>query len=1312
MKPRNVARERGRHGRTKWLSIAVIAVLVVAFSLNPATPTPARADCIGVICPGGGPGTVPPAILLNPDQITGNGQFAGNIYNATPAQVKSLDNLQAQAIQNMLSEHGLPSSDYTAAETWGRDDALADLWGLILQAMQLPASCSSGQMPGKDCRNADQQNAVDWLTTAYKSDAIQAAKDSGLEYVKWAGLNQSTYNADVTKYENDLGTNQDTSTDTSNLQNFLFQGFSPGAVNYTDAVNTCPSTGLCTTYGGKNYTEGFCVYHPPSPFQSDYSDQNNILCTTPCPFGTNCIPLGPTYDQLVKYGAADVNNQLFDNPSFAQESNNVAIGVGIGIGTAAAITTLSLVGAAIPVGVTLTVGGVAIASAGVFPFAAAIGAVGVIAASFAALALIAVAGAIAIGFYSVALFNARDVPGQLVNLLTSAESTTPDLRANLGDSSELQGLYSLFIGASLPSAVSPPCNGSTGSTCLTEPAIPGVSTQTDPLFEDQINTGTASAPILGPTVQSNTISWTNKQANLTTGAQDTLHSTGRLSGNWFVDTVNDTTAGTTSTVQTLRIHYSDWNGNGQTAELYNFPSVGYQFVGVADQSPSGTAVNASTCLSNTTCSHSSTIDYVGTDGKDHRASVFSPLPAVGQPRLGNCPSQGCPVPSEGSPTSLTASASSPLGKSLSYTWTILDKPLNPPIQICFNGQLQVVPCPPPTVTKTGTVATGGSTLSYSFPTSGSFAVTVTATDSDGRSASSTGTFDVQDVAPQLSIYPACDPLLICLHSNLFTWPPGSLATLGGDVIHAGSEDVESLDINWGDNSAHDTVSNQGSCAQFQIGCDLHLSFFSANQSTGSDGIHLSFAGTHTYTNPGKYSVTLTVTDQSGAKKITTETETVLYPTQTSLSSQTNPSVYGQSVTFTAGVSSSGTGTPGGTVEFIDGTGDITGCSARPVDTTTETAICTTSALSVATHGVTAVYSGDSTFNTSPSSTLSQTVSQAGTNTHLTTSLSPSVWGQPVTFTAAVSVKSPGAGNPSGTVEFKDGAADINGCGSQPVDTTTEEATCTTSALSVAGHSVTAWYSGDTNFVSSSATALTQTVNKDGTSSGLNLVNSIITAGHAASFNATVSANSPGAGTPSGTVTFKDGSTTLGTGSLTSPPASFNTSSLSVGAHSITAAYGGDGNFLTSTSSAIIQYVDTNLSGYPKLPSGAYNLSNANLKGGYFVGMSLLGASLTGSNLTGAVFLGANLTGASLSNSNLKAANFTNANMTNANLSNSNSKAANFTGANLTGANFAGSNLKGATGLKTATITGVIWSKTTCPDATLSNNDGGTCAGHL
>jgi Bacterial Ig-like domain (group 3) len=55
-------------------------------------------------------------------------------------------------------------------------------------------------------------------------------------------------------------------------------------------------------------------------------------------------------------------------------------------------------------------------------------------------------------------------------------------------------------------------------------------------------------------------------------------------------------------------------------------------------------------------------------------------------------------------------------------------------------------------------------------------------------------------------------------------------------------------------------------------------------------------------------------------------------------------------------------------------------------------------------------------------------------------------------------------------------------------------------------------------------------------------------------------------TPSGTVTFKDETATLGTGTLNaSAPAAFTTSTLSVGTHSIRAVYAGDANFTGSTS---------------------------------------------------------------------------------------------------------------------------------------------------
>jgi hypothetical protein len=67
--------------------------------------------------------------------------------------------------------------------------------------------------------------------------------------------------------------------------------------------------------------------------------------------------------------------------------------------------------------------------------------------------------------------------------------------------------------------------------------------------------------------------------------------------------------------------------------------------------------------------------------------------------------------------------------------------------------------------------------------------------------------------------------------------------------------------------------------------------------------------------------------------------------------------------------------------------------------------------------------------------------------------------------------------------------------------------------------------------------------------------------------------STGAGIPSGSVTFKDGSFTLGTVSLSGSKAVFSTFKLSVGTHSITAVYDGDGNFNGSASSVLPQKIN-------------------------------------------------------------------------------------------------------------------------------------------
>ena len=146
-------------------------------------------------------------------------------------------------------------------------------------------------------------------------------------------------------------------------------------------------------------------------------------------------------------------------------------------------------------------------------------------------------------------------------------------------------------------------------------------------------------------------------------------------------------------------------------------------------------------------------------------------------------------------------------------------------------------------------------------------------------------------------------------------------------------------------------------------------------------------------------------------------------TTTTLTSSANPSVFGASVTFTATVAavSPGSGTPTGTVNFLDGTTTIgTGTLNSSGVATFSTS--TTTPLTVGTHSITAVYAGDTNFTTSTSSVLSQVVNQASTTT-LTSIPNPSVTGQSVTFTATVAPSS-GTGTPTGTVNFLDGTTQI------------------------------------------------------------------------------------------------------------------------------------------------------------------------------------------------------------------------------------------------------------------------------------------------
>ena len=128
------------------------------------------------------------------------------------------------------------------------------------------------------------------------------------------------------------------------------------------------------------------------------------------------------------------------------------------------------------------------------------------------------------------------------------------------------------------------------------------------------------------------------------------------------------------------------------------------------------------------------------------------------------------------------------------------------------------------------------------------------------------------------------------------------------------------------------------------------------------------------------------------------------------------------------------------------------------------------------------------------------------------------------------------------------------------------ASYTVTGLSAGSHSYLASYSGDANFAFSDSTELSVTV--DAAPTTIKVTSSPNPAVNRDDVTLTASVTSP-AGAPTGEVTFKDGSTTLGTGTLNGSGEATNTASgLALGNHSITASYAGDGSFAPSTSEAL------------------------------------------------------------------------------------------------------------------------------------------------
>ncbi|MFB3920483.1 MAG: putative Ig domain-containing protein [Terriglobia bacterium] len=275
----------------------------------------------------------------------------------------------------------------------------------------------------------------------------------------------------------------------------------------------------------------------------------------------------------------------------------------------------------------------------------------------------------------------------------------------------------------------------------------------------------------------------------------------------------------------------------------------------------------------------------------------------------------------------------------------------------------------------------------------------------------------------------------------------------------------------------------------------------------------------------------------------------------------NPSRLGEPLTFTGTVvPSSGTFVPGGTVQFkVDGTNlgapvPLSACNPAP----NACAVTTTSSLAVttgSTHSVEAEYSGDGTFNGGVSAAFSQRVDKASTATAITTDLSvPTVVGQTYTVKWSISPTPPGSGTPTGSVT-------VTGDGTCSATVLTGQCDLIPTAAGV--KTLIASYSGDANFNASVSAGVPHPVSKTDTTTAITSDLSMATVvGQAYSVAWTVTLNSPGSGTATGTVTVSDGLASC-SGSVAAGQCALTPTTS--GTKTITAIYSGDPNANASTS---------------------------------------------------------------------------------------------------------------------------------------------------
>jgi hypothetical protein len=292
---------------------------------------------------------------------------------------------------------------------------------------------------------------------------------------------------------------------------------------------------------------------------------------------------------------------------------------------------------------------------------------------------------------------------------------------------------------------------------------------------------------------------------------------------------------------------------------------------------------------------------------------------------------------------------------------------------------------------------------------------------------------------------------------------------------------------------------------------------------------------------------------------TASTFVALAATTTAASANPNPAFVNRPVTFFATVTPASAGVPTGTVQFfLNGT-----AFGAPVaiDAAGNAVLPTPAGFAVGSYQVFAAYSGDAAFGPSSSAPVTLVVTPIPTTTTVAVDPNPAFANQPVTLSAAVA--STAGGTPTGAVQFFANGTVITGA--VPLDATGTAAVQL--PFAVGSYQITAVYSGDPTFTTSTSAPVALVVNTIPTTTTVTAAPNPVLATDPVTFTATVVGDVGGSPT-GGTVTFAVDGSPVATVAVVNGQAAFTLAAglpVGDGAYSILAAYSGDPAFQGSAS---------------------------------------------------------------------------------------------------------------------------------------------------